>query len=58
MIKWLVFAIYWCSLVLTMRQAALWMWWILMPTFLLLYSWAEELEEYAGPAARDTHIGQ
>lgn len=56
MMKFIVFAVYWISLVLTMRQAALWMWLILLPTFLLLYTWAEEQDQYTGPAARDTHI--
>ncbi len=51
MTKWIVFGIYWISLVLTMRQGALWTWWILMPTFLLLYTWAEEVDLYTGPAA-------
>jgi hypothetical protein len=56
--KWLIFAIYWISLVITMRQGQLWMWVILMPTFLLLYSWAEELDDLSGrtgPAVRDWH---
>jgi hypothetical protein len=50
--KWLIVAIYWISLVYTMRQGDLWMWWILVPTFLVLYAWAEELEQEQGPAAR------
>jgi hypothetical protein len=44
--KLMVFVIYWISLVLTMRQAALWMWLILIPTFLVLYVWAEEQDTY------------
>lgn len=51
MTKWIVFAVYWLSLVITMRQAAFGMWLILLPTFLLLYMWAEEQDEYTGPAA-------
>ena len=54
--KWLVFFIYWISLVYTMRQGDLWMWIILMPSFLLLYSWAEEQDDYTGPAARDHYV--
>ena len=50
--KWLIFAIYWISLVYTMRQGDLWMWWILVPSFLVLYAWAEEQELEQGPAAR------
>ena len=54
--KWLVFFIYWISLVYTMRQGDLWMWIILMPSFLLLYSWAEEQDQDNGPAAMDQHV--
>ena len=54
--KWLIFGIYWISLVYTMRQGDLWMWIILMPSFLLLYSWAEEQDDYIGPAARDHYV--
>jgi len=50
--KWLIFAIYWISLVYTMRQGDLWMWWFLMPTFLLLWGWAEGMEDI-GPAVKD-----
>lgn len=46
MMKLTVFAIYWLSLVLTMRQGAFGMWFILLPTFLLLYLWAEEQDMY------------
>jgi len=51
--KWLIFGIYWISLVYTMRQGDLWMWILLMPTFLLLYVWAEDCENASGPAVRD-----
>jgi hypothetical protein len=57
--KWLIFGIYWISLVYTMRQGDLWMWIILMPSFLLVYSWAEEQDDYTvctGPAARDHYV--
>ena len=50
--KWLVFFIYWSSLVITMRQGSLWTWWFLIPTFLLLYTWAEDCDAEQGPAAR------
>lgn len=52
--KWLIFLIYWVSLVYTMRQGDLWMWWFLVPTFLVLYAWAEEQAIEQGPAARHT----
>lgn len=55
MTKCIVFAIYWLSLVLSMRQAALWTWLILLPTFLLLWTWAEEMEDHTGPAAGNAH---
>jgi hypothetical protein len=58
MTKWIVFAVYWLSLVLSMRQGALWMWLILLPTFLLLWTWAEEQDEYTGPAADSRNIDQ
>ena len=58
MTKWIVFGIYWISLVITMRQGALWTWCVLMPTFLLLYSWAEELDVDTGPAAHTRENGQ
>lgn len=51
MTKWIVFLVYWFSLVMTMRQGDLWMWLILLPTFLLLWAWAEELDS-VGPAVR------
>lgn len=50
--KWLIFFVYWISLVYTMRQGDLWMWIILLPTFLLVYSWAEEQDDYTGPASQ------
>ncbi len=55
MTKWIVFAVYWLSLVITMRQSALWTWWFLIPTFVLLYTWAEEPELQLGPAADHAH---
>ncbi len=47
--KWLIFLIYWISLVYTVRQGDLWMWLILMPSFLLLWMWAEEQDQDNGP---------
>ena len=58
MTKWIVFVIYWISLVITMRQGALWTWWILIPTFLVLYTWAEEVDLHTGPAAHTRENGQ
>lgn len=54
--KWLVFLIYWASLVYTMRQGDLWMWWFLVPTFLTLYAWAEEQDLEQGPAVRHMRV--
>lgn len=55
MTKWITFFIYTVFLVLSMRWGAVWLWLIIMPSFLLLMMWAEELDEPVGPAARDTH---
>lgn len=57
MIKFIVFVIYWSSLVITMRQGALWTWWFLIPTFLLLYQWAEDVDTEQGPAVRTVREG-
>ena len=59
MTKWITFFIYTVFLVLSMRWGAVWLWLIIMPTFLLLMMWAEEDQDWVdtrGPAARDTHI--
>ena len=40
-----VFLIYWLSLVLSMSQQHIWLWLILLPTFTLLYTWAEAADD-------------
>ena len=59
MTKWITFFIYTVFLVLSMRWGAVWLWLIIMPSFLLLMMWAEEEDDpvvHRGPAVGDAHI--
>ncbi len=55
MAKWAVFAFFWIVMTVSLSQAQLWTWWILIPVFTVLYNWAESLEYPEAPLQDRTH---
>jgi hypothetical protein len=46
MLKFIVIMIFWLFLVLGMQRDQLWTWMFILPLFLLVYTWSEQLEEH------------